>query len=213
MDGTTSQALSLSIPVITRWTHKIKVPRWQVWRFCIGSPIYLHSPSEYSALLCQSASSRDQYLISNMASFFRLMSQLPGGRFITLNHFYFEGSLFYWIHIYSVNRFTFLYTCFCPNYHLWTYRIYPLTWYSIAVISDLKRTHFISKWSVKGSGLWNLLVFGIFPTMQLAGLIELSLWRHSDLGSHPATVRWKYLPGWDKVLYWISIQYMVLFLL
>ena len=147
VDGTTSQPLSLSIPVITQWTHEqsAKVASMEVLHRLTNMDF--HSPSEYSIVGCQSASSRDQYWISIMASFFRLMSQLPGDRFITLNHFYFGGGrvlfLLEW-HLLCKQIYLLYTQCLCPNYHLWTYRIYPLTWYSIASYFWLKSTHFVS---------------------------------------------------------------------
>ena len=91
-----------------------KVPRWQGWRFCMGSTTWTSTywvQPEYSIVECPSACTRDQYWLSNMASFFKLINQLPGGRFIC-----YTESLLLWrgrglvltgINIYSVCIFTF----------------------------------------------------------------------------------------------------------
>ena len=162
VDGTISQPLSLSIPVITQWTHEqtAKVAGMEVLHGLTSMDF--HSPSEYSIVECQSASSRDQYWISNMASFFRLMSQLPGGRFITLNHFYFGGGRVLLLLELTFTLYTdlpFIHTVLLPKLPSVDSQNISINMVFHRKLFLIKKNSFYIKWSVaKGSGSWNLLV-------------------------------------------------------
>lgn len=125
-----------------------KVPRWQVWRFCMGSPTWTSTHQVSVALLGANLPvaeintesliwhhSLDWWASSLVADLLHwITSTLEGAGFCS-----------YWNwHLFCKQIYLPYTQCLCPNYHLWTYIIYPLTWYSIASYFWLKRTHFIS---------------------------------------------------------------------
>ena len=189
-----SQSLSLSIPVITQWTHEQSAKVAGVEVFHGLTNMDFHSPSEYSIVECQSASSRDQYWISNMASFFRLVSQLPGGRFIALNHLYFGGG-----RVLLLLELTFTLYTDLPSIHTVPLPKLPsVDSQNISINMVFHRKLFLIKkklilYQMKcGKGLRLMEFTGLTISSWLDKIVS---WRHSDLGSHPAAVRWKYLQG------------------
>jgi len=170
-----------------------KVPRWQGWKFCMGSPAWISTHQVSIALLSANLPVAEintespiwhhfldwwaSYLVEDLLHW--ITSTLEGAGFCS-----------YWNwHLLCIQIYLSYTQCFCPNYHLWTHRIYPLTWYSIGSYFWLKKTHFISNevWQrAQAHGIyWS---YHIPNHAKAAGLIKFS-WRHSDLDFHPAAVR------------------------
>lgn len=101
-----------------------KCPRWQGCRLCRDSGTRASTHQGPPGYDHQSANSRDQFWTPNMALFFEVISQLPGSRLITLDHFHCGRD--------SVIKVCLPWMqCLCYNYHTWTSGMpYTLPWYS-----------------------------------------------------------------------------------